>query len=82
MGQGFDTFMAVLFGAGAIAVAVVGIRRGEPSKRIREKACFVALFAVLGLRGLLPPTPSLLGSGLYIAALLALGITALWKGSR
>ncbi len=79
MGEGLDIFGVVFFSAVAIVIVVRGIRRGDDPKQIRLRACFALLFALVALRGLLP-VHSWRVSGLYIAGLLALGVTALWKG--
>jgi hypothetical protein len=69
----------VAFAVAAIVTVVRGIRRGDPSKKIRERACLFSVFALIFLRGLFP-VHSWRVSGLYFAAALALAVTAVWKG--
>jgi hypothetical protein len=78
VGQTIDAIGTVVLGVAAIITALVGIRRGDRPKRIRERTCLVAAFALIVARGLIPD--SLLGRGLYIAGIFVLAVTALWKG--
>jgi len=81
VGVEVDIFGGVVFAVATIVSVVIGVRRRAPSKRIRERAGFLALLAVNFLRGLFPIN-SWRVSGIYFAVLLAIVLVALWKGPR
>jgi hypothetical protein len=80
VGDSFDISFAVIFAVITIAVVVRGIRRGDPSRRIREHAFFPALGIATGVRGFFPN--NLRVGAVYIAIVLVMGAAALWRGPR
>lgn len=74
-------FGGVVFAVATIVSVVLGVRRCDPAKRIRQRAGFLALLAVMFLRGLFPIN-SWRVSGIYFAVLLAIVLVALWKGPK
>ncbi len=79
MGEAFDILLAGIFAVVTIVIVVRGVRRGDPSKRIRQRALFSALGVVVGLRGLFPINSWGVSAG-YAAVLLVMVVAALWKG--
>ena len=79
MGEAFDILLAAIFAVVTIVIVVRGVRRGDPSKRIRQRAFFSALGVVVGLRGLFPIKSWRVSAG-YAAVLLIMVVAALWRG--
>jgi len=80
VGHTVDAIGTVVLSVAAVVTALIGIRRGDPPRRIRERTCLVVALALIVARGLIPD--SLLGRGLYIGAIFVLAVTVLWKGGN
>ena len=75
-----DAVLALVFVVITIAVAVRGIRRGDPSRKIRMNAFLPALGIATGVRGFFPN--NLRVGAVYISVLLVMAAAAVWKGPR
>jgi formate hydrogenlyase subunit 3/multisubunit Na+/H+ antiporter MnhD subunit len=75
-----DAVLALMFVVITIAVVVRGIRRGDPSRKIRMYAFFPAFGIATGVRGFFPN--NLRVSAVYISVLLVMAAAAVWKGPR
>ena len=76
----FDAVLALIFVVITIAVVVRGIRRGDPSRKIRMNAFFPGLGIATGVRGFFPN--NLRVGAVYALVLLVMAAAALWKGPR
>jgi hypothetical protein len=74
----FDICGAVLFLTIAVVTVMRGVRRGDASRDTRAKGGFWVLLAITSMRGLFPDHSWRVSAG-YFAALLVVGLMAVWE---